>query len=163
MHRSKPMKRSAFQPRSTPKREAKQMDYVPRPRAVAVAVAGPARMSVPLPKEMLIQHEGYMAAVRKLPCAGCGRTSGIQFCHADEGKGVGIKTDCRRGWPGCGPRLLDPGCHEYVGRRMTKPERRKFEDLAAFRTRASIRELGLWPKDLPAWPGDEKESNEATE
>jgi len=56
-----------------------------------------------------IQHARYMK-VRQLACACCGIARGIQFSHADEGKGTGIKTHCRRGWPGCGPHDDSMGC-----------------------------------------------------
>ena len=96
------------------------------PRAVVVAVAGPDRAVVSVPKERAIQHAGYMAAVRKLPCGMCETGGFTQFCHADEGKGMGIKTDCRLGWPGCGPHDGEPGCHWLIGTsgRLSRSERR---------------------------------------
>jgi len=107
----------------------------------------------PIPKENALQHLGYMALVRKLPCARCGIVGFSQFCHADEGKGGAIKTDCRRGWPGCGPHNGQPGCHWYVGTsgRMPKAERRAFEEQAGQSTRATIIAAGQWPKRLPLW------------
>lgn len=152
------MKRSGFASKLPPRRPVKQIEgYTPRPRAVAVAVAGPDRAVVSLPKQDAIQHEGYMAAVRKLPCARCGIGGFTQFCHADEGKGMGIKTDCRLGWPGCGPHGDLRGCHWYVGTSgdMAREDRREFERAAGNLTREAIRHHGLWPASLPAWAGDE--------
>lgn len=151
-------------PTWTPK-PCKAIDYEPRPRAAAVAVADTrARLVVQVPKCEPVQHEGYMAAVRKLPCYRCGVVGFTQFCHSDQGKGMGLKTDCREGWPGCGPHLvpsaggyaMDSGCHYYVGTAgiFTKLLRRKFEDEAARHTRSVIRARGEWPADLEPWPED---------
>lgn len=99
-------------------------------------------------KEKPLQHLGYMAIVRMFPCARCGTNSlPRDFCHADEGKGTGIKTDCRRGWPGC--RV----CHEFVGSsgKLGKEGRRAFEDKAGAETRADVLAAGLWPARLPRW------------
>lgn len=105
------------------------------------------------PKENTLQHEGYMAVVRKLPCARCGVIGFSQFCHSDEGKGMGIKTDCRRGWPGCGPHGDTMGCHYLLGSTgtLSRDERRRLEDEYAAKARAEIVRLGVWPKNLPAW------------
>ena len=152
------MKRSGFKSKLPPRRPAKQIEgYTPRPRPVAVAAAGPATAVVDVPKTRPIQHAGYMAAVRKLPCVRCGVTGFTQFCHADEGKGMGLKTDCRLGWPGCGPHGGAPGCHWYVGTSgdMPREERREFERAAGNLTREAVRHQGLWPATLPPWPGDE--------
>jgi len=151
--RKTPIQRS----KAPARREAKQIgpEYTLKPRAVAVAVAGPARASVAVPKERLLQHAGYMGAVRDLNCYRCGAYPRSQFCHADilgkGGKGKSIKSDCRLGWPGCA------ACHHFVGTSgmLSKAERHAFEAAAGQRTRAEIRQRGLWPANLPAWPGDE--------
>ncbi len=100
-----------------------------------------------IPKEGLLQHAGYMALVRQLKCAHCGRAGPSQFCHSDEGKGTGIKSDCRLGWPGCAE------CHFAIGtqRIYTKVLRRVMEAEMAARTRDEIETRGLWPKSLPLW------------
>jgi hypothetical protein len=105
---------------------------------------------VACPKENALQHAGYMDAVRGLPCARCGHPPRSQFCHADEGKGLGIKTDCRRGWPGCA------ACHFLVGSTgiLGQSGRRVFELEAGARTRAQVIALGLWPARLPMWEGE---------
>jgi hypothetical protein len=149
---SRPFKRQ-------PQRVAKQIgaEYNLRPRAVAVAVEGPARAVVAVPKDAPLQHRTYMAAVRKLPCYRCGVVGLTQFCHRDEGKGMGLKTDCREGWPGCGPHGDEPGCHWIVGTsgQLSRAERRAFELKAGIATRQQIRSAGQWPKNLPAWADDE--------
>ena len=113
------------------------------------------RATVAVPKDDMIQHGAYMAAVRSLPCDLCRTWAGSQFCHSDilgnGGKGMGIKSDCRLGWPGC------PACHYYVGTSgaMPKETRHRYEAAAGCRTRAEIRRRGIWPASLPAWPQDE--------
>jgi len=148
------MKRSAFKVQRPPayRREAKQVgaEYTLRPRAVAIAVAGPARLVVAVRKELPIQHAGYMNAVRSLACHRCGKPPRSEFAHSDIGKGAGIKTDCRLGWPGC------TDCHFFVGSTgaMGKAGRRDFEEAAARMTREAIRRMGQWPATLPEWAPD---------
>jgi hypothetical protein len=88
-----------------------------------------------------------------MPCRRCGRAGPSQFCHADEGKGIGIKTDCRRGWPGC------PECHEFVGStgKLGKEGRRLLEAVMGLSTRTTILLEGQWPASLPLWPWTELE------
>ena len=100
--------------------------------------------SVAVEKDNALQHQGYMDVVRSMTCARCGKPGPSQFCHRDEGKGMGIKTDCRDGWPGCAE------CHHYVGMsgKLGKEGRRAFEDAAALQTRDRVTVMGLWPADL---------------
>lgn len=120
----------------------------PAAKGVIARVLG---LGAPIPKEDASQSGAYMTAAKALGyCMRCGRqvvplTGALNFCHADEGKGQGIKTDVRRGWPGC------PPCHETVGRRMLKPVRRAIEYLLGVMTRAAVREAGTWPKTLEHW------------
>lgn len=176
LKRSKPMKRTAFKSKGWAPRPTKVIDYTPTPRApvrLLLATDGAARLTIklprPCPKDDAIQDERYMALVRLLPCARCGkyREGLIQFCHADNnggrgGKGLGIKSDCRMGWPGCGPDGDNPGCHWFVGTsgRMPKAERRTFEAGAGADTRLFIFSAGLWPRNVPLWPGDQFEALE---
>lgn len=104
----------------------------------------------PILKEAAIQSGPYMRAAKALGyCMRCGRPSagpgGLDFCHADLGKGQSIKTDVRRGWPGC------RACHEVVGRCLPKPIRRAVEYLLGALTRACVLEAGTWPARLPMW------------
>ena len=106
----------------------------------------------PIAKEACSQSMAYQTAAKSLGyCMRCDLkveplTGQLHFCHADEGKGVAIKTDVRRGWPGC------PFCHEEVGRHMAKPVRRAVEFLLAAMTRQAIKDAGKWPKNLEEWP-----------
>lgn len=105
-----------------------------------------------LPKEQASQDGTYMAIVRRLDCRRCGKPAGPKrgndFCHSDEGKGMGIKTDVRRGWAGC------PRCHKAVGEgTMPRAEKRRLNDEYAASTRAEVEAKGLWPKKLPKWKG----------
>lgn len=145
------MKRTGFASKAPQRQPATQCTYSPRPRAQAVVVAGPARLVVQAPKAGQLQHAGYMDAVRGLRCYRCHRPPRSQFCHADAGKGTGIKSDCREGWPGCWE------CHDAIGtaRVLPKAERREWEAEAGRATRAEIRSMGLWPVTMPAWPDDE--------
>jgi hypothetical protein len=130
----------------------KRPTYVPPPappqRPIVRKVSyAPPEVSFPVTKECALQHQGYINAVRGLPCARCGRAPRSQFCHGDMDKGMGIKTDCRRGWPGC------PECHYFVGTSGTLPKeaRRLLEAVYAQQTREKIIAAGLWPKRLPIW------------
>lgn len=185
---TKPMRRTRFERTrpgvlatdTTPKfervdptrREGRQLDpadpgdgtYKPRHVTELFRYGKPqvAALFKPMPKDNPIQHEGYMALVRKLPCELCGIHGYSQFCHADiigaGGKGKGIRSDCRLGWPGCGPHFdgkfrMQPGCHWRVGTsgHLTKEQRHEFEKDAGARTRALIEQSGMWPVDLPRW------------
>jgi hypothetical protein len=131
----------------------KRKEYQParsaplRPLARPVIRIRTSDLVVACPKENALQHAGYMGLVRGLPCIRCGRAPRSQFCHADEGKGIGIKTDCRRGWPGCAT------CHHMVGSTGTlgKNGRRQFELEAGAITRAAIVLMGAWPSNLPMY------------
>lgn len=108
----------------------------------------------PVTKEHASQHQGYMAAVRSLGyCMLCRRACRPEFAHADMGKGQSIKTDVRRGWPGCGLGPWGPGCHYLVGTsgQYEKAERRALEEDLGRRTRAAVLAAGTWPKRLPQW------------
>jgi hypothetical protein len=135
---------------SRSEREPKPLHRLERPASFTGTTAGPA------PKESVLESAAYESAVRSLGyCVRCGRTCRPQFCHADQGKGAGIKTDVRRGWAGCGPDLANhlPGCHYIVGTsgELPKAERRAEEDRLAAITRAEVLRRGLWPKNVPLW------------
>lgn len=169
MKRSAPMKRTAFKSKLPPQRAVKTYEvHTPKPRTPALlTMVGPgllAAMFRPQPKDNVIEEHGaYMALVRKLPCARCGDylPGFMQFCHADilgkGGKGKGLKSDCRLGWPGCAP------CHYYVGStgRMPKAKRHAFEARAGTETRQLVFSRGLWPASLPLW--HDLETNHAEE
>jgi hypothetical protein len=127
----------------------------PHPLARTDAQMGGRTTGVAVPKEEASQSQAYMDAVRGLGyCVRCGRTCRPQFCHGDQGKGTGLKTDVRAGWAGCGPwGPQDPGCHYVVGTSgtLSKAERRAEEGRLAALTRAAVLKAGTWPKSLPVW------------
>jgi hypothetical protein len=57
---------------------------------------------------------------------------------------MGMKTDCPRGWPGCGPHGSSMGCHYLIGSTGTysRDERRLMESRYAARARAEILKAG---------------------
>lgn len=159
MKRSVPMKRLAWPRREQPEPGTgrERVKPVARPLERPVRYATPANEPVyAQPKEAVIEHEGYKALVRQLPCAHCGIIGFTQFCHSDEGKGMGIKTDSRRGWPGCGPHGDSPGCHHLIGSTgtFTREQRRALEERYAAETRAKVFGSGLWPRGLPLLEND---------
>lgn len=107
-------------------------------------------------KENPLTSEAYRTLVRAMPCMHCGHPPRSQFCHSDQGKGIGLKTDDRRSWPGCGPHDGQPGCHWLIGTsgRIPKAERRELENRYAAQTRAAILAAGKWPKNLPLYQGE---------
>jgi hypothetical protein len=139
--------RSSFK---KPVYERKRTVHQPIPESMRrpVSFARADEAAEPVEKGNPIQHAGYMNVVRSLPCARCGHPPRSQFCHSDEGKGTGIKSDCRLGWPGCAQ------CHHDIGtaRIYPKEQRRALEAEMARRTRDQIESMGLWPKNLPRWP-----------
>lgn len=162
MKRSMPLKNSGFAKSMTAMdrgarlaaRARRMRNMAEAVRAAPTASRGVIERAIgaapPIPKEEASQSGTYMAAVRALGyCMRCGKHStgpgSLHFCHADLGKGQGIKTDSRRGWPGC------PECHEVVGRKLLKPVRRAVEYLLGVMTRAAVRAAGTWPKNLPDW------------
>lgn len=152
MMRRTPLKPGkGFKPKAPPKPAKVYEVHTPRSApARTLRMADPrARMSVPAPKREPLQHQGYVNLVRAMPCAHCGKPPRSEFCHSDEGKGTGIKSDCRLGWPGCHE------CHDAIGTRRIYPkeQRRELEARMAKQTRDAICAAGLWPKRLPMWPG----------
>lgn len=145
------MKFSSFK---RPKIESKRTVHTPIPEHMRVKSKMSGKIdtfSGCVEKEGSIQHDGYMDIVRSMPCAHCGRAPRSQFCHSDEGKGMGIKSDCRYGWPGCDV------CHDAIGTRRIYPrhQRRKLEAEMARQTREQIIKAGKWPKSLPMLKEDE--------
>lgn len=170
MKRSTPLRRTPF------KRPAVYMDpelhrqrrEASRTASIASLLATTGRASVvggatsgtPVAKENASQSQAYQVAVRSIGyCMNCGCTLRVgerQFCHADQGKGAGLKTDVRRGWLGCA------GCHFYVGGsgKMPKSARRALEEALARKTRCTLRRHGLWPRSLPdTWLAQDEEAS----
>jgi hypothetical protein len=148
------MKRSGF---ARPALERKDRgeefaSYVPsKPKAKIAALLQP---SQPVPKQEPVRSEAYRRLVAALPCAYCYRPGPSQAAHANEGKGMAMKTDDRTCFPLCGPGFHGPGCHwalDQGGLFASKENRREFERRAGRYTRARILLDGNWPKDVPMW------------
>ena len=145
------MKRSGFAPK-LPRREPTQSTYTPRPRTPAVAISdGKASLVVPLPKDAPVRSEAYRRLVAAMPCAMCGIEGYSQAAHADEGKGLGIKSDDRTCFPMCADRPESYGCHTMIGRMggLSQLMRRAFERDAGSKTRLAIHGNGQWPTGVP--------------
>lgn len=155
MLRRTPMRRKAPTMPAKRDRTSEFASFLVESSAARMATRLDAGVPKVVEKDAPVQHQGYMALVRLQPCQRCGwyRKGWMQFCHADEGKGMGIKSDCRLGWSGCGPHDGLPGCHWIVGTsgQLSKEERREFERWAGRRTRSTIVMNGQWPKRLPKW------------
>lgn len=125
---------------SKPRREPTQSTYTPRPRAPAVAVAGPARATVAVPKMRPGRDEAHRRAVAALPCVVCGIHGYSQAAHPNTGKGAGIKADDRECFPLCADRPLIRGCHSAFdqGAMFPKAERRSAETRWIEQTRRAL-------------------------
>jgi hypothetical protein len=141
------MKRSGFKPRFERKPE-RQMDYTPRPRAVAVAICdGKARTSVAVPKRQYVRSASLLIACRALACQHCGRSgpdAGVCAAHSNwaiHGKGKSIKADDNRVASLC---FL---CHGWLdqGSTGTELEKQVMWWAAHCRTVTELQARGLWP------------------
>lgn len=95
------------------------------------------------PKVPKVRSEPYRRYVASLPCYRCGIHGYSQAAHADDGKGMGLKTDDLTCYPLCGPHhsvgmFMLPGCHDYVGRHMLRDDRRGFEQAGAAWAQAEL-------------------------
>lgn len=106
-----------------------------------------------MPKENPLRSEEYRRLVAALPCIVCGVEGRSQAAHADQGKGMGLKTDDRTVYPACGAAPGRPGCHDTIGASgaLSRDERRSAERLYGALTRARIISAGKWPAGLPMW------------
>ena len=138
------MKRTPFRRKAPPPRPAKQIsaEYTLRPRAAAVAVAGPARAVVQVPKQEPVRDESYRRRVAALDCIHCGAVGLSQAAHSDSaGKGMALKSCDLTCYPLCGTTPGDPGCHWLIGTsgRFTREERRALERKYADETMAMLK------------------------
>ena len=135
--RSAPMKRAPFKGKAQPKREAKQVQYVARPREVATAsVALP--MAQPVLKDNRHESEPWRRAVAALPCVLCQREGETQAAHRNEGKGMGVKTDDAL------TAALCHTCHSAIdqGPDFSRDERRRRLDVAILLTIRALARAG---------------------
>ena len=94
------------------------------------------------PKAKALRDKTYLRWVASLACAHCGIQGYSQAAHADEGKGMGIKSSDDTCYPACGPHyvrgLVIPGCHWEIGTsgHLSREERRELETKYAEQTRS---------------------------
>ena len=137
-----------------PPPRVKQMDgYTPKPREIVLRRDPPATMCVPLPKSKPWRCETYLRLVASMPCAHCGQQGRSQAAHADEGKGMGIKSPDDTAVPLCADACGRRGCHSILGASglFTQAHRRTLETKYAVDTRSRIKADGLWRPEWPEW------------
>lgn len=148
LRQRKPMARTAFE-RKPPTRVTLPLDddlcvTIERVLPRLYRIPAPSEpVFRPSPKFAYVDDEGYRRAVASLDCHRCGIGGYTQCCHSDsgqDGKGGSIKACDLSCWPGCGPRLGEPGCHWRVGHggELGRDERREFEQRAAADTQATL-------------------------
>lgn len=98
-------------------------------------------------KESPARSEAYRRLVAAMPCADCRHPGPCQAAHANQGKGLALKTDDRTCFPLC------PRCHRMhdQGAHTSREMRRDMEAQWGAATRAAILAAGIWPKNLPLW------------
>jgi hypothetical protein len=166
-----PMRRGAFAGRAAgvgqQDREARLAERAQRQLASAQATAGMTTASaivVPgagttgtaIEKEDVRTSEAYRRAVAQLPCMWCGISGHSQHAHLNLGKGMGLKTDDRTGFPLCCTRPGIEGCHvAYDQYRLIEGGGREAHRTYGLEwgriTRDTIFTSGQWPKNLPKW------------
>lgn len=109
-----------------------------------------ARAPMVIDKERPLDCEAYRKYVAALPCWLCHIEGYSQAAHADEGKGMAIKSDDRTCYPACGPHssahgqamMIYPGCHWLIGTSgtFTRDHRRHIEALAGAETQQRLRD-----------------------
>ncbi|HOU64476.1 MAG TPA: hypothetical protein PK861_00390 [Thermomonas sp.] len=155
------MKRSGFQSKLPPRREATQSTYTARPRAAAVAVHdGKARMVVPVPKREYVRDERLRDMCRAMACQHCyGATCGnvgVTWAHSNQGrhgKGKNIKASDQF------VAAMGTACHAELdqGKTHTQAQKVAIWERAHARTVALALQLGTWPAGVPV-PGTATES-----
>ena len=113
-------------------------------------------MGIVIAKENAVESEPYRRLVAQLPCLWCGISGYSQHAHLNMGKGMGLKTDDRTGFPLCCSRPGIEGCHvAYDQYRLLesggREAHREYGIEAGRFTRDQILKAGLWPKKVPLW------------
>ena len=135
--------------------------------ALTVAHAPADRHAVPttVPKEELLRSKTYRRIVAAMPCKACGLHGHSQHAHENQGKGMGLKVDDRRGFPLCTVVPGRVGCHELFDQYQLVEGGREAHRLLGERwaaeTRREIEEACLWPVKLKPWKGDEDGNGKA--
>lgn len=145
-------------------RAARQLVSAHETRALVALVGVTALVSTDVPsctaieKECTIRHEGYRRLVASMRCCWCGREGRSNHAHENEGKGLGLKLDDRRAMPLCVDDMGQHGCHyafdQYSLIDGGRDAHVELGRAMAAATRQSIRDTGLWPKNLPYWPNE---------
>jgi len=116
---------------------------------------------VTVAKEDIQTSEAYRRAVASLRCVWCGIEGYSQHAHLNLGKGFGLKTDDRTGFPLCCTRPGVEGCHVAYDQYRMVPGGRDAHRAYGLEwgriTRAEIQSRGLWPAKLPLWQESEIE------
>ena len=142
------MKRTGFKSKAPAPREAKQVQYIARPREVATA-RFELLMRAQAPKREYIRSRPLMKAYRTIPCQLCWAEDGTVcgahsnwLCH---GKAKGKKADDNR----CAS--LCSKCHFEIdqGSKWTKSERFKLWWEAHVKTVYALKTSGRWPDSVP--------------
>lgn len=124
--------------------------------ANVVMVPGAGTSGIAARKEKAIESEPYRRLVAQLPCLWCGIEGYSQHAHLNFGKGLGMKTDDRTGFPLCCSRPGVEGCHvAYDQYRLLegggRDAHREYGMEAGRFTREQVLKAGLWPRALPKW------------
>lgn len=143
------MKRSPFKVQRPPRRPATQIGdgYTLRPRFMAVAVAGPARAAVAVPKFSYVRDERLRYMCRAMPCMCCGASgeqAGVTWAHSNQakhGKGLGEKAS------DVFVAAMCAWCHRELDQGNTETQAEKAARwTAAWRKTISVAiTSGLWP------------------
>lgn len=96
------------------------------------------QFSGPVLKDEPVRSPAYRRAVASLVCYRCKVPDFSNACHGDIGKGMAMKSCDLTCWPGCVDRPGVVGCHTFVGRLMSREDRRAFELHAAADTQAAL-------------------------
>lgn len=170
MKRGAPMKRGGFARRAAGDHESDRAQRLAAraARAVAAAQTGPQpptsvmacglHSAAPAPaaeKDVILRSEAYRRATAGMRCMWCGIAGFSQHAHLNLGKGLGLKTDDRTGFPLCACRPGVEGCHAAYDQYRLVPGGREGHRVYGLEwgriTRAEILSLGLWPINLPHW------------
>lgn len=145
------MKRSGFKRPERPPREP--IVHKPIPEEMRCRISdGAARLSIPLPKPPEpLRSEKYRRLVASFPCCVCGRPGPNQAAHPSTGRGMAQKTDDRKCFSLCPPRVGEPGCHAKwdQGAMHSKEQRRELERRFMRATVLRVLRENRWPSGLP--------------
>ena len=115
---------------------------VPMPAGELRIPDSKARMVISLPKHPPKRSETYRRWVASRPCEHCGKQGSTQAAHADQGKGLSLKSCDSTCFPLC------VQCHAGIGSQgwFKKDHRRALEVRYGAQTRMAAQSCGQWPK-----------------